>query len=275
MKTSVKSALCALYKYSGAMGVQERLRLRAGHRHLSVLLLHRVTDAIAPDSLTVSKAYFREMCRRLQRGFHVVSLAEIYRLVNLGQPLPPRTVAITFDDCYREFLDAARVLAEFGLPACFFLPTDYIGSDRPFDPAHPHLTNLTAADVKEMVRLGHEIGSHTVSHPDMAQVSLEQARHELTRSKQILEGHIEQPVRWFAYPFGGRQHFRPERVPLVFEAGYEGIMSGHGGFIDNRMAGQILPRVPVPVFPSLLNLELHLSGCLEWWYGLRRWSGMG
>ena len=79
------------------------------------------------------------------------------------------------------------------------------------------------------------------------------------------------PVRWFAYPFGGPEHVRPEQVPLVFEAGYEGIMSGHGGFIHSDTTEQILPRVPVPCFPDLLNLELHLSGCLEWWYGLKRW----
>ena len=58
-------------------------------------------------------------------------------LANRGR----HNIAITFDDCYQEFLDAAHVLAEFGL---FFIPTDFIGSNRPFDPAHPHLANLTA-----------------------------------------------------------------------------------------------------------------------------------
>ena len=57
---------------------------------------------------------------------------------------------------------------------------------------------------------------------------------------------LERPVRWFAYPFGGRSIFGRERLPLVFQAGYEGVVSGHGGFIHRHMAGQILPRIPRP-----------------------------
>jgi peptidoglycan/xylan/chitin deacetylase (PgdA/CDA1 family) len=256
------------------MGVQEMVQRWAGHRFVSVLLLHRVTDAIAPDSLTVSKAYFREMCRRLRQSFHVVPLSEIYRLINGPAPLPPRTLAITFDDSYQEDLDAARVLAEHGLPACFFLPTAYIGSKSPFDPSYPHLGNLTVEEVKELVRLGHEVGSHTVTHPDMAHVSLDQAEDELVRSKQILEEYVDRPVRWFAYPFGGPEHFLPRQLSLAFRAGYEGVLSGYGGFVHSGLTGQILPRIPVPCFPSLPNLELHLTGCLQWWYGLKRLVGM-
>src|ERR1700758_5441974 len=102
MNMSAKTALCAMYKYSGVMGVQERILRWSGCRFVSVLMLHRVTDAIAPDSLTVSTTFFRDMCQQLKRGFHVVTLAEIFRMVNAGEPLPPRTLAITFDDCYQE-----------------------------------------------------------------------------------------------------------------------------------------------------------------------------
>ena len=41
-------------------------------------------------------------------------------------------MAITFDDCYRDNLFAARVLAEHGLPATFFIPTKYVGTDQVF-----------------------------------------------------------------------------------------------------------------------------------------------
>ena len=127
-----KSAICALYKYSGISGVQERMQRWAGRTFLSVLVFHRVTDEVPPDGLTVSTAYFRDMCRLLQRDFHVVSVAEIMRLVKHGEPLSPRTVAITFDDSYQTGLPAARP-GRSPLPACFFLPTSYIETDRPFD----------------------------------------------------------------------------------------------------------------------------------------------
>jgi peptidoglycan/xylan/chitin deacetylase (PgdA/CDA1 family) len=271
MKTLAKAALCALYKYSGAMRLQEAVARRAGRSFLAVLLFHRVTDAIPPDGLTVGTAFFRRLCRLLRRGFRVVPLAEVFRLLRSGEPFPRRTVAVTFDDCYRDNLDAARVLAEHGLPACFFIPTAYVGTDAvmPWDRDLPRMPNLTWDEVRAMASLGHEIGSHTVTHPDMARVSEEQARRELTESKKVLEDKLARPVRWFAYPFGQREHFLAERVPLVQEAGYEGVVSGFNGFVYHDRSYPIVPRENVPQFRSTLNLELHLTGCLNWLYWLK------
>jgi peptidoglycan/xylan/chitin deacetylase (PgdA/CDA1 family) len=269
MKTLVKSALCALYKYSGAMRLHEATLRR---RFLVVLLFHRITDAIPEDGLTVSTARFRRLCRLLQRRFRVVPLAEAFRLARSGEPIPRRTVAITFDDCYRDNLFAARVLAEHRLPACFFIPTGFVGTDKvlPWDADLPALLNLSWDEIREMASLGHEIGSHTVTHPNMAEISEEQARQELIESRQTLEWQLGCPVRWFAYPFGGPQHFRADRLPLVVEAGYEGCLSAYGGFVYPGTKSLVLPREAVPYFKSLLHLELYLAGCLQWFYRLRR-----
>ncbi len=40
------------------------------------------------------------------------------------------------------------------------------------------------------------------------------------------------------------------------------------------MGSRVLPRVPVPDFHSLLHLELHLRGCLDWYYALKRRAGL-
>ncbi len=268
----VKGSLCGLYKYSGAMFAQERLACWSGRRFMSVLLLHRVTDEIPADGLTVGTQWFHRLCALLARRFHVVSLSEIVRRVRTGEDAPPRTVAITFDDCYHNNLGAARILAEYGLPACFFVPTQFIGTDHVFewDRGIKQLANLDWDDLREMVRLGHEIGSHTVSHADLGTVSSEEVRRELIDSKKVLEARLGRPARWFAYPFGGHSNFRLADLPLVYEAGYEACFSGYGGFVRRGMDGTVLPREPVPYFRSLLNLELHLAGCLQWFYALKR-----
>jgi peptidoglycan/xylan/chitin deacetylase (PgdA/CDA1 family) len=269
MKTLAKSALCALYKYSGAARVHESLSRR---RFPSILLFHRVTDQIPADGLTVGTRRFVRICKMLRRRFRVVPLAEMMRLVQERQPFPPRTVAITFDDCYRDNLFAARVLADHGLPACFFIPTAFVGTDHvfPWDQGLPRMANLSWDEIREMAGLGHEIGSHTCTHPDMAEVALEQARQELVESKKVLENQLGRPVRWFAYPFGNMDNFRPDRLPLVTAAGYECCLAAVGGFIYPERSYPILPRVPVPEFHSVLNLELYLRGSLSWFYERKR-----
>jgi peptidoglycan/xylan/chitin deacetylase (PgdA/CDA1 family) len=276
MKQLIKAGLLSLYKYSGALRLQETLARWAGRSFMTILLFHRVTDEIPEDGMTVSAARFRRMCRMLRRRFHVVPLAEVFRIVRAGAPMPRRTVALTFDDSYRDNLFAARVLAEHGLPASFFLPTAYIGTDRvfPWDRHLPRLPNLTWDDVREMARLGFEIGSHTVSHADLGAVSATEARHEIFDSKAAIEKEIGRPVRYLAYPFGDRDNFSPEWEPLLGEAGYEGCLSAYGGFVYPGMTGWILPRHAAPDFHTNLNLEVHLTGGLQWVYALKRKLGL-
>jgi peptidoglycan/xylan/chitin deacetylase (PgdA/CDA1 family) len=272
LKTLTKSALCAAYLYSGAACVQEWVARRAGRRFMAILLFHRVTDQIPEDGLTVSTARFRAVCRMLRQHFQVVPLTEVFTILRSGRDVPPRTVAVTFDDCYRDNLAAARVLAEHGLPAAFFVPTAFVGADRsfPWDGRLPPMPNLTWDDVREMVRLGHEVGSHTVNHVNLGTASLEEARRELCESKAVLERQLGRPVRWLAYPYGGAGNFRPEVAALAEEAGYEGCLSGYGGFVVPGCGDRLLPRDAAPCYQGILNLQLHLRGCLNWLYALKR-----
>ena len=271
-----KSALCAAYLYTGAACVQERLQRRAGRQFLTILLFHRVTDQIREDGLTVSTARFRAVCSLLRRRFRVVPLAEVFEVLRSGRTMPSRTVAVTFDDCYRDNLFAARVLAEHGLPASFFVPTAYVGTNRlfPWDSHLPRMANLTWDDVREMVHMGHEIGSHTVNHINLGNAAHNEVRTELFESKAVLERQLGQKVRWFAYPYGGLNDIRPDTAALVEEAGYEGCLSGYGGFVYPGADDQILPRDSSPCYQELLNLQLHLRGCLEWFYTLKRGLGL-
>jgi len=62
--------------------------------------------------------------RVLRRSTNVVPLGWALRTMSAGRPLPPRAVAITFDDGYRDNLTlAAPLLRRLGLPAtCFLVP---------------------------------------------------------------------------------------------------------------------------------------------------------
>src|SRR5262249_54046830 len=102
----------------------------------------------------------------------------------------------------------------------------------------------------------------------------EQARFELVESKKTLETQLGRPVRWFAYPFGDRQHFRPERYALVQEAGYDGCVSAFGGFVRQGATDPILPREAVPYFKNVHHLEGYRRGRVHWFSARRRRVGL-
>lgn len=276
MKRLAKTTVLGLYKYSGAMALQESVSRWHGNAPTNILLFHRVTDAIPPDVLTVGVGFFRDFCRLMERSFHVVSLQDIYKALETKQPLPPRTVAITFDDCYHDNFAAARMLYEHGLPATFFIPTAFPGTDHVFawDTHLPRMANLTWDDIAAIAKLGHDIGSHTVNHADLGKLDHDEAAAELSESKRTIEDRLGQPCRFLAYPYGGRQHFRPEHFALARELGYEGVVSAFGGAVERGMKDQVLPREAVPPFLNLNHMELYLTGCLDWWYAGKRVAGM-
>ncbi len=98
----------------------------------AILCFHNVVDhrpdpEVEADVLHVDR--FRGLLRVLRRSFNVVSLAEIVAAVRDRAPLPPRAIAITFDDGYvTNHTVAAPVLDEFHMPWSSFLPAKLVDS---------------------------------------------------------------------------------------------------------------------------------------------------
>nr|WP_198002065.1 polysaccharide deacetylase family protein [Caldivirga maquilingensis] len=103
-------------------------------------------------------------------------------------------MAITFDDGYKEQLSIAKWLASRGIKATFFVIVglrEYMGRAL-----------LTPSDLRYIRSLGHEIGSHTMTHIDMVNTDAELIRRELVESKRMLEDMLNESITSFAYPFG-------------------------------------------------------------------------
>lgn len=94
---------------------------------LTILTYHRVLeheDPLRPSEMTLEA--FEVQMRTLARWFNVLPLDEGWRRACEGS-LPPRAVAITFDDGYADNESLALpVLARCGLTATFFIATGYL-----------------------------------------------------------------------------------------------------------------------------------------------------
>ncbi|MES2900220.1 MAG: polysaccharide deacetylase family protein [Pseudomonadota bacterium] len=103
---------------------------RAGEGRLCIVNYHRILDR--PDPLLDSEPdleTFRWQVGLLADCFNVLPLGEAVRALAAGT-LPPRAVAITFDDGYRSTHDLALpILQEFALPATVFVTTGHIEND--------------------------------------------------------------------------------------------------------------------------------------------------
>jgi peptidoglycan/xylan/chitin deacetylase (PgdA/CDA1 family) len=104
----------------------------AGERaRLSIVLFHRVfaePDPMFPDEM--HRARFDTLCGWLARWYRVLPLDEAARRLADGS-LPARALCITFDDGYADNHDVALpVLQRHGLPATFFIATNFLDGGR-------------------------------------------------------------------------------------------------------------------------------------------------
>lgn len=111
-------------------------RLMAPTNRLLVLMYHRVIDDPRADpfqlGMCVQKHRFAEQLAWLKKSAHVMALDEAVSRLLAGDPLPPRAVAITFDDGYRDNLTtAAPLLKQHGFPATIYVVTGHLEENTP------------------------------------------------------------------------------------------------------------------------------------------------
>jgi peptidoglycan/xylan/chitin deacetylase (PgdA/CDA1 family) len=92
-------------------------------QRLMILAWHNVDRTWSyPCRAGAGAAGLDRQLRRLQRVATLVPLAPALEALGNGRPLPPRPVAVTFDDGYRDNLElGVPILERLGVPAIFFL----------------------------------------------------------------------------------------------------------------------------------------------------------
>lgn len=98
---------------------------------LQILIFHRVliqSDPLQPGE--VDAAQFDRVCSWLRAWFNVLPLDEAVARLKT-RSLPERALSITFDDGYADNHDVALpILQRHGLPATFFIATDFLDGGR-------------------------------------------------------------------------------------------------------------------------------------------------
>lgn len=198
-----------------------------------VLYYHRVADDRAND-WTVSNRMFARQIRWLQDHFELISLEEAQRRVGRGANHRP-CVSITFDDGYAENCHAAiPLLIKERIPCTYFVTLQNVLDGGPFvhDLAQGNrFPPNTMEELTAMAAAGIEIGAHTYTHADLAQLTDRRELHyEVVTAGEELQRAIGRPVRYFAFPYGQYAHLSREAFEAAYQAGYEAVCSAYGGF---------------------------------------------
>lgn len=167
--------------------------------------------------LYVSPKVFTRQLQELHNArFSTTSLTHVFKTKDNVH----RHVVISFDDGYQSVFDNAMdALANDQFKAVQFLVPKFLGKSNEWDLIldMEQQRLMDVPQIREWLSAGHEIGSHTLTHPYLTRLSLKQAREEITASKKLLEDLFGIEVKHFCYPYGD---YNENVRHWVIEAGY-------------------------------------------------------
>ncbi len=208
---------------------------------LPVLMYHDIGEPAARYRIPLWRLE-QQLDWLLANGYVTISLAQAYEALLADGPLPERAVVLTFDDGRPSQMAAARALAARNMTATFFVL--------------PGRSGLGPEQLRELRSMGHEIGSHSMTHRAMTRLPDGAVRWEAEASRQELERWIGAPVAFFAYP-GGDWNGRV--AAIVASCGYQGALAAWGGTQWTREKRWAEPRIEIGGTVSLETFAWYVT----------------
>lgn len=281
-----------------------------------ILMYHSIVEQpnLTEHILGVSqaRASFEAHMETIARHYSPVTVGDIAQFAQSGRKLPPRAVAVTFDDGFADNAEVALpILNRYGIPATFYIMVDAVTNgtlpwycrlrfafnstskpewrdmqcNRNYQLASPeqrkaaliaaweNSARMTGSIQEEFVRgveesldiepvngqqkfmlnweqvrslrkAGHTIGAHTLSHPNLAHVSGNEARLEITSSKTRLEKEMSEPIEHFSYPHPAlNPQWSRQTLEFTREAGFKSAVLTTCGPVRNGDEPLALKRI--------------------------------
>lgn len=196
-------------------------------KSVPVLMYHHVCEV--DNGITTAPERFDEQLGALRQAGYTTLTLERFEAFLRGEPVPDKSLLITFDDGYLDnWVHAQPILAKYGMQAVLFLVTGWAhegavrpqaGSGQPLPELLGHrdcmallksngdtdVITVRWPEVEAMAQTGFETHSHTHTHTRWDKTAAspaekrERIQFELTESKRILEdrlGIVEQHICW-------------------------------------------------------------------------------
>lgn len=229
---------------------------------IPILLYHSIShdpeNWIAPYTVS-PESFARQLDLIVDSGRTPMTISELVDGMRGRSVLPPRPMAVTFDDGFADFAAAAEQLATRRIRSTLYVTTGALTGSRlrsagwVLPPAHM----LAWSQLADLVDAGVEIGAHTETHPQLDTMRAADARREIRLSKEILEDHLGHEVASFAYPHG----FQSRRLQReVAAAGFGSACAVRDALSSRDDNPFCLARLTVHDTTSLAELGTRLEG---------------
>lgn len=213
---------------------------------LPVLAYHHVGPPEPGDDrrFTITPQRFERHVRALARMKYVGIRPRDWLTWRDGRcGIPEKPVHLTFDDGYADVVKyALPILERYQYAATLFAVSGEIGASNSWEPQMALRRELAdRAGLREWLKAGMEVGSHTRTHPDLTTLESTEMEREVRGSRDELEALTKHVVYAFSYPYGAYNDAVVAEVSKAFPVGF----TAETGVNDIRTDALLLRRVVV------------------------------
>ena len=251
-----------------------RINIFATRDPIIVLSYHSINVACVGTKeyeWTLQKNQFeRQMQYLFDNNINVILLNDLVNKILQKKIIPKPCVCITFDDGFSDnFINASPVLEKYNYRASFFIVANSL-SDEDFYPEWinknkvgelPSFMNVD--QIKKLCINGHEIGSHSLTHIDLNDASVNLLKKELSKSKKIIEKSLSIDCSGFVAPFGISENLDMKDIIINACAtnGYIYACMGKYGYVNQtRFDAYNIPRIPIYGSDNINDFILKVNG---------------
>ena len=263
IKRHIKQRIAdVVYLSKKCFGVQSCLK-----KSCRILLYHSVGEHDCKnDKMGLSvptDIFYMQMKYLKDNGFHVISLPELINKIKNNAVFPDKSIAITFDDGYRNVLTKALpIINNFSFHVTVFINVYFIEKKISSDFYWKRWDILNWEEVLELHRNGIHIGSHALSHRRLSDLNTQELEQEVFISREHIEGRIKDRVDTFSYPHGS---FNRAVKDVLKKNNFTSSCTSIEGNIGLRPDIFALRRTEITSFDDTCSrFERKLLGCYDW-----------
>ena len=216
----------------------------------------------------VQREQFRQQMEWLTSKTKVVPLTEVASPSASGW----RT-CITFDDALDSVRGVIPILRDLGLPATLFVVSGNLGRKPQWEmpPGHADAREslMTPEQLQALPRQLIQIGSHTVSHPNLVNLPGNEVWRELYASKRDLEDLLGDGLDTLSVPFG---KYNRATLQIARAVGYKHVLTCEPEVLSAGSRPFEIGRSKVTPEDWAIEFSLKTAGAYRW---LRYWHWLG
>lgn len=180
--------------------------LSPSSKKLRILEYHSVSVNGFEDQITISKEKIKEQFEYLKNNnYKTLSLSEVEELENKKQPLPLKSVVLTFDDGFLDnHTELYPLLQQYNFKAVCFIVLGRIGQKADWNGEFVS-DNMIMMNKQQLFEVSShiELGYHTFKHDNYAGLSLDEIEQDLQLCQEVIKKEGLNVFPALAYTYGG------------------------------------------------------------------------